>query len=322
MSYEADLIADRRRLRGRLGLWRGLAFVAALALLIVTGFMLGGDQLPFSRQHVARITIEGLITGDQRTIDLINDVRRDKSVRAVLVRIDSPGGTTSGSEAIYDALRRLSGAKPVIAVVDALAASGGYIAALGTDRIVARETSLVGSVGVLVQYPNITQLLNTIGVAVEEVKSSPLKAAPNGFTPTSPEARAALESLVKSSFDWFKKLVRERRNYDDAGLARVSDGRVFTGQQGLELKLIDQLGGEREAMAWLASEKGIAADTPIREWKRRPINSSLSFLNVAASISEFAGFEVLGSLFERLNTTMSAQRLDGLLALWQPHLEK
>src|SRR5262249_61689330 len=104
--------------------------------------------------------------------------------RAVFVLFDSPGETTAGSEQLYDALRELQGKKPMVVVVDGLAASGAYIAALSAEHIVAHETSLVGSIGVLFQYPNFTDVLKTIGIKVEEVKSSPLKAAPNGFEPT------------------------------------------------------------------------------------------------------------------------------------------
>ena len=110
----------------------------------------------------------------------------------MLISIDSPGGTTTGAERLFEAIRRLSAKKPTVAVVGTLAASGGYIAALGADQIVAQGNSLVGSIGVLVEYPNFAKLLDTIGVKVEDVKSSPLKASPNGFEPTTPEARAAL----------------------------------------------------------------------------------------------------------------------------------
>lgn len=322
MGYEADLIADRRRLRGRVTIWRVVAFVALLILVVVGGLAAFDGGLSRSRPHVARETLEGMITGDQRTIDLINAVRRSSAVRAVVLRIDSPGGTTAGSEAIHDALRRLSGEKPVVAVVDTLAASGGYIAALGADRIVARETSLVGSIGVLFQYPNVAGLLGSIGVNVEEVKSSPLKAAPSGFSPTSPEARAALESLVADSFDWFKRLVRERRGFDDAALARVADGRVFTGRQGIDLRLVDQLGGEREAVAWLAAERGIGAGLPVREWKRRSGSEGLDLIGGAAAFAQAAGFERLAAAVDRLGAGAAARRLDGLLAVWHPEFEK
>ncbi|MFC0217462.1 protease-4 [Pseudochelatococcus lubricantis] len=321
MGYEADLIADRRRLRGRVTLWRALAFVALIAVAVVAGFSLREGGLSASRPHVARVTIDGLITGDQRTLDLIGDVRKSSAVQAVILRIDSPGGTTAGSEALHEALRRLAAEKPVVAVVDTLAASGGYIAALGADRIVARETSLVGSIGVLFQFPNVTGLLDSVGVSVEEVKSSPLKAAPNGFSPTSPEARAALESLVRDSFDWFKRLVRERRGYDDAGLARVADGRVFTGRQGVDLRLVDELGGEREAVAWLARERGVAEGLPLREWRRSLRDRSFGFLSGATLVAQAAGFERLAAFFGGLDAGAGVRRLDGLLALWHPEVE-
>lgn len=322
MSYEADLIADRRRLRGRVTVWRVLAFVALLLLVVVGGFAFFGEEVSRSRPHVARIKLDGLITGDQRTIDLINDVRRSNAVRAVVLRIDSPGGTTAGSEAVHDALRRLASEKPVVAVVDTLAASGGYIAALGADRILVREMSLVGSIGVLFQYPNVTGLLDSIGVSVEEVKSTPLKAAPSGVTPTTPEARAALEALVKDSFDWFKRLVRERRGFDEAELARVADGRVFTGRQGVELRLVDQLGGEREAVAWLTDERNIARDLPLRDWRRRSRSETFDLLGGAAFIAQAAGFERLATMVEKVGDGVTTRRLDGLLSLWHPELEK
>jgi len=118
-------------------------------------------------------------------------------------------------------LVRLKAKKPLVVVVEGLAASGGYITAIAADHIVAQQSSLVGSIGVLFQYPNFTELLKTVGVKVEEVKSSPLKAAPNGFEPTSPEARAALDALVKDSYAWFRGLVKERRGLDDGLLEKV-----------------------------------------------------------------------------------------------------
>ncbi len=198
------------------------------------------------------------------------------------MHINSPGGTTSGSEQLYDSLMRLKEKKPTVVVVDGLAASGGYIAALGADHIIAQETSLVGSIGVLFQYPNVTELLKTLGVKVEEIKSSPLKAAPNGFEPTSPEARAAIEAIVSDSYAWFRGLVKARRQLDDASLERVADGRVFTGRQAVALKLIDQLGDERTALAWLAKEKSIDPNTPVRDYRLRDRLSDLPFLHTAA----------------------------------------
>ena len=180
---------------------------------------------------------------------------------------------------------RLKAKKPLVVVVEGLAASGGYITAIAADHIVAQQTSLVGSIGVLFQFPNFTDLLKTVGVKVEEVKSSPLKAAPNGFEPTSPEARAALDALVKDSYAWFRGLVKERRGMDDALLEKVADGRVFTGHQAVDLKLVDQLGDEKTAVAWLVAQKGVKSDLPVRDYKLTPRFGDLTFLRTAASIT-------------------------------------
>ncbi len=201
------------------------------------------------------------------------------------MHINSPGGTTAGSEQLYDALVRLKAKKPLVVVVEGLAASGGYIGALAADHIIAQQSSLVGSIGVLFQFPNFTELMKTVGVKVEEVKSSPLKAAPNGFEPTSPEARAALDALVKDSYAWFRGLVKARRGMDEALLEKVADGRVFTGRQAVELKLIDQLGDEKTAVAWLVAEKKIKSDLPVRDFKLTPRFGDMTFLRAAASVS-------------------------------------
>ena len=216
---------------------------------------------------------------------------------------------------------RLKAKKPLVVVVEGLAASGGYITAIAADHIIAQQSSLVGSIGVLFQYPNFTDLLKTIGVKVEEVKSSPLKAAPNGFEPTSPEARDALDALVKDSYAWFKGLVKERRGMDDAQLEKVADGRVFTGHQAIALKLIDQLGDEKTAIAWLVEQKGVKKDLPVRDYKLEPRFGDLTFLRTAASVTlDALGFGAIARQIEHAGMTQAVDRfgLDGMLALWQP----
>jgi protease-4 len=238
----------------------------------------------------------------------------------VIVHLDSPGGTTAGSEQLYDSLRRVQAKKPMVVVVDGLAASGAYIAAMSAERIVALDTSLVGSIGVLFQYPNFTDLLKTVGVNVEAIRSSPLKAAPSGFEPTSPEARAAIAAIVDDSYRWFKDMVKDRRQLDDAELAKVSDGRVFTGRQAIGLKLVDELGNERTALAWLEREKKIPADTPVRDVSLTPRFNELSFLHIAAWTFQAVGLSSFAQRIEEWGAVQAIERLnlDGLLALWHP----
>ena len=320
MSLDADAIVDRRRMRRKLTFWRVSALlIALLALVGVAAALVPGGRLTAPGAYIARIKVQGLIRGNQDRVAAIERLAKSRA-RAVIVHIDSPGGTTAGSEQLYDSLRALQANKPMVVVVDGVAASGAYIAAISAEHIIAHDTSLVGSIGVLFQYPNFTDVLKTIGIKVEEIKSSPLKAAPNGFEPTSPEARAAIAAIVTDSYAWFKDLVKDRRQMSDAQLAAVADGRVFTGRQGVGLKLVDSLGNEKTALAWLEKEKKVPASTPVRDYSLEPRFSELSFLHVAAWTFEAVGLNAIAHRIEAWGAVQAIERLnlDGLLALWHP----
>ena len=322
MSLDSDVIVDRRRIRRKLTFWRVAAAVLAVAAIVAVGVIAtpGGRTALATSGSIARVHIDGLIRSDADRVEALERLENSKAA-AVVVHINSPGGTTAGSEQLYDALMRLKAKKPLVVVVEGLAASGGYITAIAADHIVAQQTSLVGSIGVLFQFPNFTDLMKTVGVKVEEVKSSPLKAAPNGFEPTSPEARAALDSLVKDSYAWFRGLVKERRGMDDALLDKVADGRVFTGHQAVDLKLIDELGDEKAAVAWLVAQKGVKSGLPVRDYKLEPRFGDLTFLRTAASITlDALGLSAVARQIERAGVAQAVDRLslEGMLALWQP----
>jgi protease-4 len=323
MSLDADQIVDRRRMRRKLTSWRVLAVVAAIVAVVglAAGLLPDGARLAGgSDAAIARVTIEGLIRSNQQRVEALERLSQSRA-QAVIVHINSPGGTTAGSEQLYDALARLKTRKPMVVVVDGLAASGGYIAALAADYIIVQQSSLIGSIGVLFQYPNVAELLKTIGVKVEEIKSSPLKAAPSGFEPTSPAARAAIEAIVMDSYAWFRDLVRDRRQLAGAELERVTDGRVFTGRQALDLKLVDALGNEQTARDWLAKEKNIDLKTPVRDYPLAPRFSDLPFLHVAmAGVLDAMGLSSFARRMEEWGTVQAVERLnlDGLLALWHP----
>ena len=220
MSIDAEAIADRRRLRRKLSFWRVLGFSGLIAAVAALGYA-AADRAGYGaiQNQIARISVDGVITGNQRLADLMQRVGDSSAVSGVVISINSPGGTTTGSEEIYRNIRRLAEKKPVVTFVDGTAASGGYITAIATDYIVARETSLVGSIGVLFQYPDLSGLMGQVGVKLEEVKSSPLKAEPSPFKPTSPEARAAMQAVVNDTYDWFKALVRDRRRLNEGELS-------------------------------------------------------------------------------------------------------
>src|SRR5438067_2546937 len=322
MSLDSDVIVDRRRLRRKLTFWRVLAVLVAIAAIVAIGMTTtpAGRNAFATTGSIARIHIDGLIRSDNDRVEALERLE-NSATAAVVVHINSPGGTTAGSEQLYDALMRLKAKKPLVVVVEGLAASGGYITAIAADHIVVQQSSLVGSIGVLFQFPNFTELLKTVGVKVEEVKSSPLKAAPNGFEPTSPEARAAIDALVKDSYAWFRDLVKARRSMDDALLEKVADGRVFTGRQAVELKLIDAIGDEKVAVEWLVSQKNVKKDLPVRDYKLTPGFGDLTFLRATASVSlDALGLSSIARQIEQAGVGQAVDQLslDGMLALWRP----
>jgi protease-4 len=322
MPVEAEMIADRHRLRRKLSFWRVVAFAALIAAIVTLGAVATGrGPIGEGPRQIARISVDGFIAGSQRMSDLFRRVGEARRVSGVVISINSPGGTTTGSEELYRGIRQLADKKPLVAFVDGTAASGGYITALAADHIVARETSLVGSIGVLFQYPDLSQLLSSFGVKVEEIKSAPLKAEPSPFHPTSPEGRNALQTVVNDTHEWFKRLVAERRKLDAAQLDTVATGQVFNGRQGLPLKLIDQLGSERDAISWLEREKGVARDLPVRDWRPRD-RSRFDLWTAAAFGADLMGFADIALRLRQGSLAMEMAKLDGLLALWQPALEK
>ena len=311
----ADDIIDRQRLRRKVTFWRVVSVVAIVAGLIGLTAMLDRDRFgPKTRDHIARIQIDGVIDGDKRVLDLIADAAKSDNVKGAIIAINSPGGTTAGSEAVYDAIRDLAEGIPVTAHIGTIGASGGYMVAAATDHIVARHSAIVGSIGVIVQYPNITGLLESWGIDVRAIKSSPLKAEPSFVGEPPPGAEAMLRALVLDSYEWFKDLVAERRGFDTATIDRLADGSVFSGRVSLDNGLVDGLGGEEAARDWL-TEQGLDEDLRIVTWEPRSANTgSLWLAALAGELAGAIGVQAPTAIVTRtLNETLL---LDGLVSLW------
>jgi protease-4 len=322
MTLRADEMIDRRRLRRKLTFWRVAAVViAAVAVLAAVRLMIGSELSGRGANHIAKVKIEGTITEDDELLERLAAIRDADSVKGVILSIDSPGGTTAGGEAIFEEVRLIAARKPVVAQVGTLAASAGYMIASATDHIVARQSSIVGSIGVLIQFPDVTGLMDKIGVKLEEIKSSPLKAEPSPFNPTTEPERAMIRSLIMDSYDWFVGLVEERRPLTRAQVLALADGSIFTGRQALQNKLVDELGGEREAKAWLAG-KGVEAELAVVEWKKAQSPASL-FLG-SSLIDGLATMLGLGRGHADLLRELGAERLflDGLVSVWQPDMRR
>ena len=317
MALDAVSVIDRRRLKRRLTAWRIAAVL--FALLFLGALVLSGQSGPGTAgllPHIARVDISGIITDDRKMSELLDKVGKSDQVKAVILDINSPGGTTTGGEALYDAVRRLAAKKPVVAVGGTLVTSAAYIVALATDRIFVYGNTITGSVGVIFQWADVTELLHTIGVKVEEVKSGPLKAVPSPFEPADEKARALAEEMVQESKRWFVGLVADRRKIDPSAVPGLTDGRIYSGRQAVEFKLVDQIGDERAASSWLNKERQVPTGLKIVDWKPEQESNGL-FGWLFHSMSGAFGLsseQLLGWVGE-ITATL---KLDGLVSVWHP----
>ncbi len=314
---DAETVIDRRRLRRRLALWRIAALV--LAVLFLAGLVAGDQRMMGSSgllPHIARVSISGIITDDRKLQELLDKIAKSDQVKAVILDINSPGGTTTGGEALYDSIRRVAEKKPVVAVCGTLATSAAYIAAIATDRIFVYGNTITGSVGVIFQWADVTELMKTIGVKVEEVRSGPLKAVPSPFEPTDEKGRAVAAEMVQEAKIWFVDLVTERRDIQPYTVPGLTDGRVYSGRQAVALKLVDEIGDERAAKLWFEKERKLASGLAIVDWKPKTESSGI-FGWLPGSIASQLGIpgENIAFLFGQVSEGL---RLDGLVSLWHP----
>jgi protease-4 len=317
MVLDAATVIDRRRLRRRLTAWRIAA--VALGLIAVMAIALGNQQAggPASLlPHIARLNVSGLITDDRKMQELIDKLAKAEQVKAVIVDINSPGGTTTGGEAMYDAVRRLAEKKPVVAVCGTLATSAAYIVALATDRIFVYGNTITGSVGVIFEWADVTELLHTLGIKVEQVKSGSLKAVPNPFEPTDEKGRALSEEMVQEAKVWFVDLVAQRRAIDPESVPGLTEGRIYSGRQAVTFKLVDTIGDEKAAVAWLQSERKVAKGLRIVDWKPQDEAGGL-FGWLFGSVAGLFGVsaEKIANLLGQVSASL---KLDGLVSLWHP----
>jgi protease-4 len=301
MALETDLLIDRRRLKRRLALWR----TAAVLLLLGGVLAFGATRLdtPFGRGHVMRLPVEGFISDDRKLAEAIDKLAKDDTAKALVVSIDSPGGSVGGGEMLHAALLRLREKKPVVAVMRGTAASAGYMTAVAAERIWARESTVTGSIGVLLQTFDGSELLGRLGLRTDAIISGPLKNQPSPFQPLSPEGRTALQGVIGDMYDQFVGMVVAGRKLPEAKVRALADGRVFTGRQALAEGLVDAIGGEREARAWLAAERQVPEDLPVRDLEIRGTAEKL-----------------IGATWNGAMKTLVSEWLgvDGVRLLWQP----
>lgn len=283
-------------------LWRTLAVLALVGALLV-GVRQNGA--PFGEPHVAHLVVSGLITDDAKLNAAVIALAKDDRTKALIVEIDSPGGSVSGGENLHDAIAAVAARKPVVVVMDGIATSAGYMIAVPAARIFAQQATLTGSIGVLLPTAEASGLLKTLGISVDEIVSGPLKDQPNYTKPLTPEGRAVLQGLVMDLYDQFVTMVAAGRHMDPDAVRTLADGRAYTGRQALKLGLIDAIGGLPQARAWLAT-KGVAEDLPLEKVTTSTLTERM-----------FAGS--LGGLFGSVWKSVVSQgvMLDGAWSIWQ-----
>lgn len=308
-------IADRRALRRKVTFWRSLAIIVLVLVLATVWFRWPSVESPGVNQ-IARVSITGLIQDDQDLTARLDRIAKADNVKALIVDISSPGGTTYGGETIYKALRRVAEKKPVVSDIRTLAASAGYMIALAGDRIVAGDMSITGSIGVLFQYPQAKELLDKIGVSLESIKSAPMKAEPSPFNPPSDQTKAMINAMVQDSFHWFVDLVAERRKMTQDQAMALSDGSIFTGRQALKNGLVDELGGLQEIKAYLKT-RSVDPDLPVIDWKPAPQGWAAMLPGALINAAEWAGIDRDFSASALKMLGIQHLFLDGLVSVWQ-----
>jgi protease-4 len=317
MVLDAESVIDRRRLKRRLTAWRIAAVV--LGLLFAGALVLGDKNFASSAgilPHIARVTVSGIITDDRKMNELIDKIGKSDQVKAVILDINSPGGTTTGGEAMYESIRQLAAKKPVVAVCGTLATSAAYIVALASDRIFVYGNTITGSVGVLFQWADVTDLLHTLGIKVEEVKSGPLKAVPSPFEPTDEKTREMTGEMVQDAKLWFFGLVEKRRNIASESIPGLTDGRIYSGRQAVAFKLVDEIGDEKAAIDWLTKERKVPKGLKVIDWKPESESSGLFgwlFQSLAGAFG--ISVEKIAGLVGQISATL---KLDGLVSVWHP----
>jgi protease-4 len=316
MTAEIDTVLDRRRLRRRLTVWRSLAIAAAVLALFAIG--LSGDQWSsLGSKQIARVSISGTITEDRDQLELLKKIADSENAAALLVFVNSPGGTTTGGEALFAALREVAKKKPVVAQFGTVAASAGYIVGLAADHIVTRANTITGSVGVLIQWPEVSEALGKLGVKFNEIKSGDLKAVPSPFEPLNADGQKVTQAMIDEGFRWFLGLVEQRRGVKADAIPGLNRGRVFTGREAVQLKLADAIGGEEEAVEWLRTERKIDKSLKVVDWKVQAAGSLGLFSSIGEAAASFFNNTTLGQMLAR-DPSLSGLGLDGFISVWHP----
>ncbi|MCC8406965.1 MAG: signal peptide peptidase SppA [Rickettsia endosymbiont of Sceptobius lativentris] len=273
MSITPDYLIERRQIKSRLLIWK----LAAIILIAIVFLLVGKDFAPkevlpinSNEDYIASVLIDEIILEDEKRDKKLKKIIDDSHIKALIVNVNSPGGTVVGSEKIYTILRKISEKKPVVIVMGTMAASGGYLISLGGDYIISHNGTITGSIGVILQTAEVTELAQKLGIKFNNFKSGELKAVPNPTEKLTEAVRVAIMENIEDTYNFFLELVSERRNLPIEEVKKLADGRVYSGRQALKLKLVDAIGSEDTALKWLQEVKKINANLLVKDYQLKP----------------------------------------------------
>ncbi len=253
-----------------------ITILFALIIILSIAISLIGNRVPLY-DKVALIRVEGTIISSQEIIEELKEYRKDHSVKAVVLRINSPGGAVAPSQEIYEEVKKLVEKKPVVVSMGALAASGGYYISAPATKIFANPGTITGSIGVIMEVPNLKGLLDKVGIKTEVIKSGKHKDLASVFRGIGKEERKILQGVLDDVHEQFIRAVAEGRKIPYEEVKRYADGRIFTGRQAKEIGLIDEIGNIEDAIKEAARLGGIKGEPHVVTKKRQP--SILEYLS-------------------------------------------
>lgn len=284
MNHGFDYLIERKRLRNQLLSWKISLVICVAALITYISYGYNSSSESLGKKYIAYYAVEGMIT-DERERDLIlKELAEDKNAAALILYVNSPGGTVVGAERMYYLLRSIANSRPVVAVMGTAATSGGYLVSLAADHIIAHHGTITGSIGVIMQTAEVVELAQKIGVTFHNFKSGALKAAPNPTEKLTSEVEISTMSTINDINNFFVNLVAERRNLGQEYVNSLADGRIYTGTQALANKLVDAIGTTEDAITWLHENKKIDKNLTVVDINKKHAPTFLEML-----ISEFAG---------------------------------
>jgi len=302
--------SETKGYRRRLFFWRTISLIT-VAIIVYLSFE--NQEKSSSNDYIANYNISGLLISADEIIEDLEELKSNNEVNSIIISVDSPGGTTVSAEEIYLKLKEVSLVKPTAIVMRNIATSGAYLLSLGGDVIFSRENTITGSIGVLLQWARVDEALSKLGIEVNEVKSGKLKAEPDFFGEIDEEVQQLTKEIIDETFEWFIRIVKVERNLNPSEIYTISNGRIFTGRQAIELNLVDEIGDKNDAKIWLVENKEIDSNSPIIDYGK---SKKPSFIELSlANIMDY--FNISTPYTGRIRSTLSLVNNGGLQSVWE-----